>query len=101
MLGWQDIKQRYKRSKVGPFWLTISMGVMIATIGLVFGNLFSSPMADFLPFLQQPDRGHHGRHPCVFPAAQYSPESRGLPAGGRPQLPGQYKVVWHAVSVDT
>ncbi|WP_371319252.1 ABC transporter permease [Pseudomonas gingeri] len=51
MLGWQDVKQRYKRSKVGPFWLTISMGVMIATIGLVFGNIFSSPMADFLPFL--------------------------------------------------
>lgn len=51
MLGWQDVKQRYKRSKVGPFWLTISMGVMIATIGLVFGNIFSSPMPDFLPFL--------------------------------------------------
>ncbi|WJM92281.1 ABC transporter permease [Pseudomonas brenneri] len=51
MLGWQDVKQRYKRSKVGPFWLTISMGVMIATIGLVFGNIFSSPMAEFLPFL--------------------------------------------------
>lgn len=51
MLGWQDVKQRYKRSMVGPFWLTISMGVLIATIGLVFGNIFSSPIADFLPFL--------------------------------------------------
>lgn len=26
MLGWQDIRQRYRRSKLGPFWLTISMG---------------------------------------------------------------------------
>ena len=34
MLGWQDIKQRYRRSKVGPFWITISMGVMIASIGM-------------------------------------------------------------------
>ena len=51
MLGWQDVKQRYKRSKVGPFWLTISMAVMIASIGLVFGGIFSAPLADFLPFL--------------------------------------------------
>lgn len=51
MLGWQDVKQRYRRSALGPFWLTISMGVMIATIGIVFGKIFKSPMSDFLPFL--------------------------------------------------
>ena len=51
MLGWQDVRQRYRRSALGPFWLTISMGVMIATIGIVFGKIFKSPMADFLPFL--------------------------------------------------
>src|SRR6476620_2056681 len=51
MLGWQDVRQRYRRSAVGPFWLTISMGVMIGTIGLVFGQIFNSPMKDFLPFL--------------------------------------------------
>jgi ABC-type polysaccharide/polyol phosphate export permease len=51
MLGWQDVKQRYRRSALGPFWLTISMGVMIATIGIVFGRIFNSPMSDFLPFL--------------------------------------------------
>jgi len=50
-LGWQDIKQRYRRSKVGPFWLTISMGVMIASIGIVFGQIFKSPMQEYLPFL--------------------------------------------------
>lgn len=51
MLGWNDVKQRYRRSNVGPFWLTISMGVMIATIGLVFGRLFNNPMREFLPYL--------------------------------------------------
>lgn len=51
MLGWQDVRQRYRRSAVGPFWLTISMGIMIGTIGLVFGQIFNSPMKDFLPFL--------------------------------------------------
>jgi len=51
MLGWQDVRQRYRRSALGPFWLTISMGVMIGTIGVVFGSIFHSPMAEFLPFL--------------------------------------------------
>lgn len=51
MLGWQDVRQRYRRSILGPFWLTISMGVMIGTIGVVFGQIFNSPMKEFLPFL--------------------------------------------------
>lgn len=51
MLGWQDVLQRYRRSALGPFWLTISMGVMIGTIGIVFGQIFKSPMQEFLPFL--------------------------------------------------
>ncbi|WP_430389205.1 ABC transporter permease [Dyella sp. 20L07] len=51
ILGWQDVRQRYRRSALGPLWLTISMGVMIATIGIVFGTLFKSPMTEFLPSL--------------------------------------------------
>lgn len=51
MLGWQDVRQRYRRSAVGPFWLTISMGIMIGTIGVVFGQIFNSPIEEFLPFL--------------------------------------------------
>jgi ABC-type polysaccharide/polyol phosphate export permease len=51
VLGWQDIRQRYRRSSLGPFWLTISMGVLISALGLVFGTLFKSPMKEFLPFL--------------------------------------------------
>lgn len=50
-LGWQDVKQRYRRSKLGPFWLTISMGVLIGALGLVFGAVFKTPMREFLPFL--------------------------------------------------
>lgn len=51
MLGWQDVRQRYRRSALGAFWLTISMGVIIGTIGVVFGQIFNSPMDEFLPFL--------------------------------------------------
>lgn len=51
MLGWEDVKQRYRRSKVGPFWLTISTAVMIGTMGLVFGTIFKSNLDEFLPYL--------------------------------------------------
>jgi lipopolysaccharide transport system permease protein len=50
-LGWQDIKQRYRRSKLGAFWLTISMAVLIGALGLVFGGVFNTPMQELLPFL--------------------------------------------------
>ena len=51
MLGWQDVLQRYRRSIIGPFWLTISMGVMIGTIGAVFSQILKAPIDEFLPFL--------------------------------------------------
>jgi ABC-type polysaccharide/polyol phosphate export permease len=50
-LGWQDVATRYRRSRVGAFWLTINMAVMIAALGFVFGTLFSQPMNEFLPYL--------------------------------------------------
>lgn len=46
-----DIRQRYRRSSLGPFWITISTGVMISCLGLIFGNIFKSPISEFLPFL--------------------------------------------------
>ncbi|XQA68921.1 ABC transporter permease [Xanthomonas sacchari] len=51
LLGWQDVRQRYRRSALGPFWLTISMAVMIATIGIVFSQILKTPLQEFLPFL--------------------------------------------------
>ncbi len=51
MLAWQDIRQAYRRSKVGPFWLTIGMGIQILTMGLVFGLIFKISLEEYLPFL--------------------------------------------------
>jgi ABC-type polysaccharide/polyol phosphate export permease len=50
-LGWQDVATRYRRSRVGAFWLTINVTVMIGALGLVFGTLFGQPMREFLPYL--------------------------------------------------
>lgn len=51
LLGWTDILSKYRRSVIGPFWITISMGIMIACVGLVFGGLFNTAIENFLPFL--------------------------------------------------
>lgn len=51
LLAYSDIRQRYRRSSLGPFWITISMGVTIGCIGIIFGNIFKAPMREFLPFL--------------------------------------------------
>ena len=49
--SWSDIKQRYQRSVIGPFWLTISMGVLVMSLGLLYGVLFKLPLDEYIPFL--------------------------------------------------
>lgn len=51
LLGWQEIKQRYRRSILGPFWLTISTGVMIASMGPLYGRLLGQDMSSYLAYL--------------------------------------------------
>ncbi|MFY9190573.1 MAG: ABC transporter permease [Lawsonella sp.] len=49
MLGWQDIKQRYRRSTLGPLWITIATGVMAVALGLLYSLLFNEDLSYFLP----------------------------------------------------
>ena len=48
-LGWQDIKQRYRRSTLGPLWITIATGVMSLALGLLYSMLFLISVREFLP----------------------------------------------------
>jgi len=51
MLGWLDIRQRYRRSMLGAFWLTISMGIMVVALGTLYASLFQMEITEFLPFI--------------------------------------------------
>lgn len=51
LLGWLEIRQRYARSQLGPFWLTVSMGVLVCSMGLVYGSLLARPLEDYLPMV--------------------------------------------------
>ena len=46
-----DIRQRFRRSVLGPFWLTLSMGIMVGALGLVFGTLFQQEIRQTLPYI--------------------------------------------------
>jgi ABC-type polysaccharide/polyol phosphate export permease len=50
-LGWQDIKQRYRRSVLGPLWITISMAVTAVALGLLYSQLFGQEPGFFLPYV--------------------------------------------------
>ncbi|MGO0999897.1 ABC transporter permease [Lysobacter sp. CA196] len=51
MLATQDIRQRYRRSMIGPFWITITMIVVIAGLGPLYARLFNMAAADYVPNL--------------------------------------------------
>jgi lipopolysaccharide transport system permease protein len=50
-LGWNDILQRYRRSILGPFWLTASMAIMVIALGVLYAELFKTPIHDLMPYL--------------------------------------------------
>lgn len=51
LLGWQDIRLRYRRSYLGPWWITLSMLVTIISLGFLYSKLFQLPVEVFLPYL--------------------------------------------------
>jgi len=51
LLGMNDIRQRYRRSRLGQFWITMSMAATIGGIGIVYAFLFNMSLRDYLPYL--------------------------------------------------
>jgi ABC-type polysaccharide/polyol phosphate export permease len=51
MLGWLEIKQRYRRSTIGPFWLTLSTGALVGGMGPLYSKLFGQPVSAYFLYL--------------------------------------------------
>lgn len=51
LLGWQDIQLRYRRSTLGPFWITLSMATMIYSMGFLYGKLFKVELSVYYPYI--------------------------------------------------
>jgi ABC-type polysaccharide/polyol phosphate export permease len=50
-LGWRDTKRRYRRTVFGPLWTTVSLALFVATLGLVWSNLWHKDPKAYLPYL--------------------------------------------------
>ncbi len=50
-LAWYDISLRYRGSLLGPWWITLSLGIMIAGLGPLYATLLDIPMWKFIPYL--------------------------------------------------
>lgn len=50
-LAWHDVASRYRGSVLGPFWITLSMGLMVLGIGFLYASLFALPLNEFLPYV--------------------------------------------------
>lgn len=51
LLAMQEIRQRYRRSTLGPFWLTVTLAIQVAVMGVLIGTLLAQPFDRYLPFL--------------------------------------------------
>jgi lipopolysaccharide transport system permease protein len=50
-LACYDVVLRYRRSMLGPLWLTLSMGLMLLGMGPLYSVLFNIPAHKFFPHL--------------------------------------------------
>jgi ABC-type polysaccharide/polyol phosphate export permease len=54
--GWsylavEDVKNRYRRTVLGPWWLTLQMLIFVTGITIVFGHLLHTGLREFLPYV--------------------------------------------------
>jgi len=50
-MGWLDVKRKYRRTMLGPFWNSITLGVYVLSVGLVGAGLWHQNVREYLPFL--------------------------------------------------
>lgn len=51
LLGANDIRQRYRRSTLGQFWITGSIVLMVAGLGVIYSAIFHQPIEEYLPYV--------------------------------------------------
>jgi ABC-2 type transport system permease protein/lipopolysaccharide transport system permease protein len=51
VLALHDIKLRYRGSILGPFWLTISTIILVASMGVIYSKLFNMELKNYFPYL--------------------------------------------------
>ena len=50
-LAVENVKNRYRRTVLGPWWLTLQMLIFVTGISIVFGQLLHTGLREFLPYV--------------------------------------------------
>jgi ABC-2 type transport system permease protein/lipopolysaccharide transport system permease protein len=50
-LAWGDTVQSYRRTMLGPFWITMNLVIFAAAITLIMGSLFKVPMETYAGYV--------------------------------------------------
>ncbi len=50
-LAWEDIRLRYVRTMLGPWWIVLTTGIWFAVMGFVMAHLFGQTIHDYLPYV--------------------------------------------------
>ena len=50
-LAWQDMRVRYRRTLLGPAWISVQMLVLACALALVYSAIFKNAIAAYLPYL--------------------------------------------------
>lgn len=50
-LAVENVKNRYRRTVLGPWWLTLQMAVYVIGISVVFGRLLNTGLRTFIPYV--------------------------------------------------
>lgn len=49
-LGWNDIAKQYRRSFLGPMWISLNTGIFVVAFGLIGAQLFKVEVESYLPY---------------------------------------------------
>ncbi len=49
--AFMDIRLKYRRTYLGPLWITFSTGIMVAAFAYVFGSIFNVELNSYLPYV--------------------------------------------------
>jgi lipopolysaccharide transport system permease protein len=50
ILGWNDIRSRYRRTILGPFWTVLSTATLVGALGFVNAVLWNISISTYLPY---------------------------------------------------
>jgi ABC-type polysaccharide/polyol phosphate export permease len=50
-MGWLDVRRRYQRTTLGPFWNSATLAAYTASVGVVGAALFHRDIQHYLPYL--------------------------------------------------